>query len=105
MIEVEKLKSVLRKSRPVGTERYENSAEHSWHVCLSALMLKDYANDDIDINHIIEMLQIHDFGEIDAKDTIVYKSNTPEQIEKEAVCVKRIISLLPESQQDKYISL
>jgi putative hydrolase of HD superfamily len=105
MIEVEKLKSILRKSRPVGTERYENSAEHSWHVCISALMLKDFANDDMDINHVIKMLLIHDLGEIDAKDTIVYQSNTPELKEKEAACIQRIIGLLPESQQDEYISL
>ena len=49
IIEVEKLKGVLRKTRPVGFERYENSAEHSWHVCIAALMLKDYANEEIDI--------------------------------------------------------
>ena len=49
MVEVEKLKDVHRKTRPVGLDRYENSAEHSWHVCLSALMLKDYANEKINI--------------------------------------------------------
>ncbi|EKF9989603.1 HD domain-containing protein, partial [Vibrio cholerae] len=36
MIEVEKLKSIERQTKPVGLDRYENSAEHSWHVCLSA---------------------------------------------------------------------
>ena len=41
IVEIEKLKAVERKTRPVGLNRYENSAEHSWHVCLSALMLKE----------------------------------------------------------------
>ncbi|MFA0154163.1 HD domain-containing protein, partial [Vibrio sp. 10N.261.46.C10] len=41
MVEIEKLKDVHRQTKPVGLDRYENSAEHSWHVCLSALMLKD----------------------------------------------------------------
>ena len=78
IIEVEKLKDVQRKTRPVGLSRYENSAEHSWHVCLSALMLKDYANDNIDINRVISMLLIHDLGEIDAGDTIIYYSESQE---------------------------
>ena len=78
IVEIEKLKDVQRKTKPVGLDRYENSAEHSWHVCLSALMLKDYANDDVDIDHVIKMLLIHDLGEIDAGDTIVYVAETQE---------------------------
>ena len=58
MIEIEKLKDVHRKTRPVGLDRYENSAEHSWHVCLSALMLKDYSNEPINIDRVIKMLLI-----------------------------------------------
>ena len=50
MVEIEKLKNVQRKTRPVGLKRYENSAEHSWHISLMALMLKDHANENIDIN-------------------------------------------------------
>jgi len=105
MLEIEKLKSVLRKSRPVGTERYENSAEHSWHVCLSALMLKDEADEDIDIDRVIRMLLIHDLGEIDAGDKIIYSSETVEQKEAEAVGVRRILSFLPESERTEYMQL
>lgn len=105
MIEVDKLKSVLRKSRPVGTERYENSAEHSWHVCLSALMLKDEADEQIDINRVIRMLLIHDLGEIDADDKIIYESETPEQKQAEAAGVQRILDFLPESQRAEYTEL
>ena len=83
MIEIEKLKDVHRKTRPVGLERYENSAEHSWHVCLSALMLKDYSNEPINIDRVIKMLLIHDLGEIDTGDTIIYASETKELKEKE----------------------
>ncbi len=54
MVEIEKLKSVHRQTKPVGLDRYENSAEHSWHVCLSALMLKDYANETIDITRVVK---------------------------------------------------
>ena len=103
--EVEHLKGVLRKSRPAGLERYENSAEHSWHVCLSALMLKDYANEDINIDRVIRMLLIHDLGEIDADDTIIYSSEAPNLKAKEAAGVERILSHLPKSTRDEYLAL
>ena len=105
MIEIEKLKNIQRKSKPVGLDRYENSAEHSWHVCLSALMLKDYANEDIDIDRVIKMLLIHDLGEIDGGDKVVYSSETKEQKDKEAAGVKRILSYLPEKTRDDYVAL
>jgi putative hydrolase of HD superfamily len=105
VVEIEKLKSVLRKTRPVGLERYENSAEHSWHVCLAALMLKRYANEEIDINRVIKMLLIHDLGEIDAGDTIVYASETREQKDKEAAGVQRLLAMLPNGMANEYLDL
>ncbi len=105
IVEIEKLKSIIRKTRPVGLQRYENSAEHSWHVCLSALMLKDYANEKIDINRVIKMLLIHDLGEIDAGDTIIYASETAENKQKEESGVKRLLEILPSDQSNKYLAL
>jgi putative hydrolases of HD superfamily len=105
MMEIEKLKDVHRKTRPVGLERYENSAEHSWHVCLSALMLKDYANEPIDIDRVIRMLLIHDLGEIDAGDTIIYASETEELKEQEEAGLKRILDILPDGKTAEYLSL
>ncbi len=105
IVEVEKLKDVYRKTRPVGLDRYENSAEHSWHVCLSALMLKDYANDAIDIDSVIKMLLIHDLGEIDAGDTIIYASETQAIKDEEAAGIKRVLEILPEGKQEEYMAL
>lgn len=105
VIEIEKLKNVHRKTKPVGLDRYENSAEHSWHICLCALVLKDYANENIDIDRVIKMLLIHDLGEIDAGDTIIYQSETTEMKEKEATGFKRIVGLLPAPMQEKLIEL
>lgn len=105
IVEIEKLKDVHRKTRPVGLDRYENSAEHSWHVCLAALVLKDFANVEIDIQKVIMMLLVHDLGEIDAGDTIIYESETHENKEKEAEGVKRILKMLPKDQGDEYLSL
>ncbi len=105
IIEVEKLKSILRKSRPVGLDRYENSAEHSWHVCLSALMLRDHSNEPVDINHVIKMLLVHDLGEIDSGDKIIYSSETVEQKLDEEDGVKRLLELLPGCMGDEYLAL
>lgn len=99
MLEVEKLKDVHRKTKPVGLNRLENSAEHSWHVCLMALMFKDHANEPIDINRVIKMLLIHDLGEIDAGDVIIYESEKPDLKAKEAEGVKRLLSYLPKMMQ------
>lgn len=107
IVEIERLKAVQRKTKPVGLDRYENSAEHSWHVCLSALILKDYADEDIDINRVIKMLLVHDLGKIDAGDTIIYatESETATAKTKEAAGVARIFRLLPEGKADEYIAL
>ncbi len=105
IVEIEKLKDVHRKTKPVGLERYENSAEHSWHVCISALMLKDYANEAINIDRVIKMLLIHDLGEIDAGDTIIYASETKELKQKEENGVKRLLDILPKGETNKYLSL
>ncbi|MCG9633366.1 HD domain-containing protein [Vibrio sp. Isolate30] len=105
MVEIEKLKGVLRKSRPVGLKRHENSGEHSWHVCISALMLKDYADETINIDRVIKMLLIHDLGEIDAGDKIVYESETAEQKNKEWKGVKRVLDILPNQQGEEYLAL
>lgn len=105
MVEIEKLKNVIRKTRPVGLDRYENSAEHSWHVCLSALMLKDHANEPVDIEKVMKMLLIHDLGEIDAGDKIIYESETTEQKGQEESGVARILANLSEEQATFYLSL
>ncbi|TAA48639.1 HD domain-containing protein [Corallincola spongiicola] len=105
IVEIEKLKDVHRKTRPVGLSRYENSAEHSWHVCLSALMLYQHADEPVDIDRVIKMLLIHDLGEIDAGDTIIYASETPELKAAEAEGVKRVLGLLPEGMDTEFITL
>lgn len=105
IVEIDKLKHVLRKTKPVGLDRYENSGEHSWHVCLAALMLKDYANETIDINHVIKMLLIHDLGEIDAGDTIAYHDDMTEVKLKEYEGIKRVFGILPQAKFDEFITL
>ena len=103
--QIDKLKAVLRKTRPLGMERYENSAEHSWQVTLAALMLKDYAAQPVDINRVLRMLLIHDLCEIDTGDVIVYAAVGSAHEEAEAAATQRILGMLPNDMGDEYIAL
>ncbi len=68
-------------------------------------MLKDYANESINIDRVIKMLLIHDLGEIDVGDTIIYASETKELKEKEEAGVKRVLELLPSGKSAEYLTL
>jgi 5'-deoxynucleotidase YfbR-like HD superfamily hydrolase len=68
LTEVEKLKAVYRQNMVYDRSRHENSAEHSWHLALMAVVLSNEAIDPaVDIKTVIEMLLIHDIVEIDAE--------------------------------------
>ncbi|MEZ4726397.1 MAG: HD domain-containing protein [Caldilineaceae bacterium] len=106
IMELDKLKSVLRRSYVTDTERRENSAEHSWHIALAALTLAEYANEPVDIGHVIKLLLIHDIVEIDAGDTFVYDSTARlDQYDRETQAAERIFGLLPTEQADTYRKL
>ena len=99
ILEVDKLKNVSRKVRPVGLDRYENSAEHSWQLGLFATSLASYAEPNTDLNHVIRMLLVHDIGEIDTGDTFVFvQGGWDERKAAELIAVKRIFLLLPQNQ-------
>ena len=72
ILELDKLKAVTRKTRPLGLERYENSAEHSWQIAMFAVSLAPLAAAPVDIDRVIRMLLVHDIGEIDTGDVIFY---------------------------------
>ena len=94
--EVDKLKAVTRKIKPLGLERYENSAEHSWQLALLALTLRAYAAEPVRVDHVIRMLLVHDLGEIDTGDTMVFvEGGWAERKQDELVAVRRIAGLLP----------
>ena len=73
ILEVDKLKNVLRKTILMDRSRRENSAEHSWHIALTVLILSEYAKDqDVDMFRVMKILLVHDLIEIDAGDTYCY---------------------------------
>jgi putative hydrolase of HD superfamily len=106
ILELDKLKAVTRKVRPLGLDRYENSAEHSWQIALMAASLATYAEPPIDINRVIAMLLVHDIGEIDAGDTMVFVEGGWEQRKAEELAsVTRIFGILPEAQGAAFLAL
>jgi putative hydrolases of HD superfamily len=99
LVEADKLKSVLRRNYVIHEDRRENSAEHSWHVALIAIVLAEHSNDSIDIDRVAKMLIIHDVVEVDAGDTFIYDSNANKtKAEREESAAKRLFGLLPEDQ-------
>lgn len=106
VLELEKLKGVTRKVRPLGLDRYENSAEHSWQLAMLAVSLAHYAESPIDINHVVRMLLVHDIGEIDTGDTMVFtEGGWEERKAAELAAVTRIFSILPEHQASGFLAL
>ncbi|HUR40762.1 MAG TPA: HD domain-containing protein [Verrucomicrobiae bacterium] len=103
-IELDRLKAVLRKTKPVGLDRYENTAEHSWQVCLLALALTKYAVPSVDPVRVVELLLVHDIPEIDAGDQIVYAGLDPTHQDKERAAASRIFGLLPKEQGEWFLS-
>ena len=94
--EIDSLKSVQRRSRLLNGERLENSAEHSWHVAMLAMVLAEHADQALDTNRVIRMLLVHDIVEIDAGDTFCYdEAGVAEQGARETVAARRIFGLLP----------
>ncbi|HCH1540256.1 TPA: HD domain-containing protein [Vibrio parahaemolyticus] len=107
LIELDKLKSVLRRTRVKSAEgRRENSGEHSWHVALMAVLLVEHANTSVDVCRVIKMLLIHDVVEIDAGDTFVYDTAASrEQAEKEIKAAERLFGMLPIEQGRELLAL
>lgn len=106
ILELEKLKAVLRKTRPVGLDRRENSAEHSWHTTLTALVLLEDAPTELDALKVLKMLLVHDVVEIDAGDVFVYDTQgRSDVVEAEQAAAARIFGLLPTSIGSDLIAL
>jgi putative hydrolase of HD superfamily len=100
ILEVDKLKNVLRKTILMDRSRRENSAEHSWHIALTVLILSEYAKDsDVDLFRVMKILLIHDLIEIDAGDTYCYDDQArKDQARREKKAADRIFNLLPADQ-------
>jgi putative hydrolase of HD superfamily len=107
ILEADKLKSTLRRTILMDRSRRENSAEHSWHIALLALVLSEYAaGDAIDVFKVVKMLLVHDLVEIDAGDTYCYdEAGRQDQALRELQAADRIFNILPEDQAQSFLKL
>lgn len=106
ILEVDKLKTIERQTHITGFSRRENDAEHSFHMALMLYLLKEYANEEIDLSKAMMMALIHDIVEIDAGDTYAYDETALKtQAERENKAKERIFSLLPPDQKDELVAL
>lgn len=94
--EIDRLKTVVRQSPILDRSRRENSAEHSWHLAMYALILKDYADDTVDVSRVIEMMLLHDIVEVDVGDNPIHlnlPSDSPG--DWEAAAAIRLFAVVP----------
>lgn len=106
IVAIDKLKNVERISLLTDGSRRENSAEHTWHVALMALLLREHAPADIDVLHAIRLLLIHDIVEIDAGDTYCYDTEGyADKEERERQAAVRLFGLLPDDQSSECLAL
>lgn len=105
-LEIDKAKNIFRQTHLSGKGRNENDAEHSWHLALMAYLLREYANEEVDITKVMLMCLIHDIVEIDAGDTYAYDTEGLQtQKAREDAAKERIFSILPEEQKTELIAI
>lgn len=106
LIEVDRLKTILRASTLAAENRRENDAEHSWHLALMVLVLAEYADEPIDVGHTIRLVVVHDLVEIYAGDTPLYDDQLrTSQVERELAAADRLFGLLPADQALEFRAL
>lgn len=104
--EIDRLKSVIRQSPLLDRSRKENSAEHSWHLAMYALILSEYASGPVDTGRVIQMLMLHDIVEIDVGDFPIHGGASSQvQAELEEKAAQRLFGLLPRTQGDEFLNL
>ena len=106
VLEIDKEKNIFRQTHLSGQGRNENDAEHAWHMAIMAYLLREYANEPVDIGRVMLMCLIHDIVEIDAGDTYAYDADgLKTQKAREDAAKERIFSLLPEDQKQELVRI
>lgn len=99
ILEIDKVKKIIRQTPLSDASRKENDAEHSWHIALMAYLLQEYAQESVEVSKVMLMVLIHDLVEIDAGDTYAYdEEGAKTKDERERKAADRIFGLLPEDQ-------
>ena len=106
LIEIDKLKSIQRRAPLINGSRVENSAEHSCHLAMMALVLSQYANEAVNVDRVVRLLLVHDIIEIDAGDTFAFDvAGNLDKAEREQLAAARLFGLLPDDQAAEFRAL
>jgi 5'-deoxynucleotidase YfbR-like HD superfamily hydrolase len=106
ILEIDRLKGVLRQSYLIDSDRHENSAEHSWHLAVAAMVLAEHAKEKVDVSKVIQMVLVHDLVEIDAGDTFIYDdAANVGKAAREQEAANRLFGLLPDEQAQTFMTL
>lgn len=106
IVEADRLKTIIRRTPLTDNSRLENSAEHSWHLAVAAIALREHAPSSVDLARVLEMVAIHDLVEIDAGDTFAYDiAAHHDKADRERLAAERIFGLLPVEQADRLHTL
>ena len=96
---IDALKEIIRRTSIVSGSRLENTAEHSWHAAMSAVILQEYAEEPVDVFRVVQMLLVHDIVEILAGDTFIYDTeNGATQEARERSAADQLFGMLPADQ-------
>jgi putative hydrolase of HD superfamily len=101
IVEADRLKSIVRRTPLVDDSRLENSAEHSWHLALAAMVLREYVAEPVDLFRVLELVTVHDLVEIDAGDAFAYDAAAQStKALREQAAADRLFGLLPADQSE-----
>lgn len=106
IVEIDKLKQVIRRNYLADGTRRENDGEHSWHIAIAAMILAEHSDEPVDLSTVIKMLLIHDIVEIDAGDTFAYdEAGHTDKDAREQQAADRLFGLLPDDQSKELRAL
>lgn len=106
IVEIDRLKRIFRQNVVIGTTEQENDAEHSWHMAVMAILLSEYASEEINILRVLKMILIHDLVEIHAGDTFCYdEKGNVDKFEREQKSANQLFNLLPSDQAEEIMDL
>ena len=105
LFEIDKVKDIFRQSLVVNGKREENDAEHSWHIALVALTIKEYFQGEVNLEKSLKMILIHDLVEIYAGDTPAFGEVRPDKADDELKAAVKLFSLLPDDQKEEFLNL
>jgi len=102
VLEIDRLKTVVRRTYLLHVDRAENTAEHSWHLAMMAILLSEYANEPVDVSRVVKMVLIHDIVEIEAGDTYFYDADAElDKAVRERTAADRLFGILPPDQGEE----